>query len=60
MAFLSEFDRVKDKQPAALRQAVTDLIQGEAFRSVTGPGANSREKLKARIELTVQAILAAQ
>jgi hypothetical protein len=59
MAFYREFDNVKDKAPDMLRRAVTELIQGEEFRAVTGPGANSREKMKARIQLTAQAILAA-
>ncbi|SEJ33131.1 Protein of unknown function DUF262 [Pseudomonas linyingensis] len=57
MAFYSEFDKVKNKTPSALRKAVSELIQGEEFRSVTGPGANSRDKMRARINLTTQAIL---
>ncbi|MCS8504517.1 DUF262 domain-containing protein [Pseudomonas aeruginosa] len=59
MAFYFEFDHVKDKAPDVLRHAVSELIQGEEFRSVTGPGANSREKMKARIGLTAKAIVAA-
>ncbi|HBN8201099.1 TPA: DUF262 domain-containing protein [Pseudomonas aeruginosa] len=59
IAFYSEFDRVKDKAPEVLRRAVSELIQGGDFRAVTGPGANSREKMRARINLTAQAIVAA-
>ncbi|MFZ3153965.1 DUF262 domain-containing protein [Pseudomonas sp.] len=59
MAFNSEFDNVKDKAPDVLRRAVSELIQGDEFRNVTGPGANSREKMRARISLTAQAIVAA-
>jgi hypothetical protein len=43
-----------------LRRAVSELIQGESFRAVTGPGANSREKMRARINLASQAIVAAK
>lgn len=60
MAFFSVLDQVKDKPAEVLRGAVTNLIQSSEFRQVTGPGANSREKMKARIDLTKEAILAAQ
>jgi Protein of unknown function DUF262 len=41
-----------------IQRAIRDTVQGEEFRSFTGPGANSREKLEARIA-TVQAALLA-
>jgi hypothetical protein len=39
------------KSPSVLRRAITELIQSEEFRLVTGPGANSRQKLETRIDL---------
>lgn len=59
MGILASYDQILDKAPAALRSKITELVQSEVFRAVTGPGANSREKLKTRIELASQALLAA-
>lgn len=42
---------VKGKDAGAVRTAITELVQSELFRAVTGPGANSREKLQTRINL---------
>lgn len=47
----------KDKQK--LRKAVTEAIQSAAFREVTGPGANSKEKLRTRIDIMTKALRAA-
>lgn len=44
------------KSPPAIRRAITALVQGDAFRSVTGPGANSKTKLETRIQLAVDAV----
>jgi len=49
-----EFIRAKDA--AVLRAAVSRLVQSEEFRAVTGPGANSREKLERRISLASEAL----
>lgn len=49
-------DEIQDKDPATLRNAITALVQSEPFRAVTGPGANSREKMETRIAL-VTAVL---
>jgi Protein of unknown function DUF262 len=50
---------IKDKNPYELRAAITALVQSPAFRAVTGPGANSKEKLEKRIVLATQALRAA-
>jgi hypothetical protein len=36
---------------------VIETVQSEEFRRVTGPGANSKEKLRTRIGLVEQAYL---
>jgi hypothetical protein len=41
------------------RAAITATVQGQPFRDVTGPGANSRAKLDTRIQLCADAIAAA-
>ena len=53
------YDQIQDKNPESLRQKVTELVQSEAFRGVTGPGANSKEKMRARIQLASEALLSA-
>lgn len=44
------------KSAERLRNAITALVQSEAFRAVTGPGANSKTKLETRIQLAAEAI----
>lgn len=56
MGILANIDKCKRKDEGMLRAAVTAAIQSDAFREVTGPGANSREKLRARIDIITQAI----
>ena len=56
----ANFDQIKTKARDALRTSITNLVQSEEFRAVTGPGANSKEKLKARIQLVGNALIAAQ
>jgi hypothetical protein len=51
------YDQICDKPANVLRNKVTALVQSDEFRAVTGPGANSREKLKIRIQLATQALL---
>lgn len=53
------YDQIQAKKPESLRQKVTELVQSEAFRGVTGPGANSKEKMRARIRLASEALLSA-
>jgi hypothetical protein len=48
----------RQKTPAEVRDTVTNVIEQDVFRRVTGPGANSREKLKARIDLVEVALRA--
>lgn len=50
---------VKDKSAESLRAKITELVQSDMFRSVTGPGANSKEKLKLRIAYAIAALNAA-
>jgi hypothetical protein len=52
-------DEIKQKEAAPLRTAITALVQSEPFRNVTGPGANSKEKLEERIRLATEALRAA-
>jgi hypothetical protein len=46
----------KKKNSADLRNAITELVQSDEFRAVTGPGANSKEKMETRISLAVAAL----
>ena len=55
----STFSEIQSKNPVSLREKVTELVQTEAFRAVTGPGANSKEKLRIRIQLATDALLSA-
>lgn len=55
----SNFAQIEGKSADSLRTNMTQLVQSEPFRSVTGPGANSKEKLKTRIQLAGAALLAA-
>jgi hypothetical protein len=59
MGIVRTRDAIRKKDPASLRSAITALVQAEDFRAVTGPGANSREKLQTRVELARQALLSA-
>lgn len=52
-------EEVQGKDGAALRKKISELVQSDAFREVTGPGANSKQKLGRRIELVRQALLEA-
>jgi len=54
------YDQVQNKDPASLREKITQLVQTEAFRAVTGPGANSKEKLRIRIQLAAEALVSAE
>lgn len=47
-------DHIRGKNPTVLRAAVTQLVQSDEFRAVTGPGANSHEKLNTRIGLATE------
>lgn len=49
-------ESVRKKAPAALRASLTELVQSDEFRRVTGPGANSRDKINNRIELAQAAL----
>lgn len=49
-------DEIRDKSSNSLRSAITSLVQSEPFREVTGPGANSRDKMATRIELATNAL----
>ena len=53
------YDQIKDKDAATLRSKITELVQSSDFRAVTGPGANSKEKLKTRIDLAANALVSA-
>lgn len=55
----STFSEIQSKNPVSLREKVTELVHTEAFRAVTGSGANSKEKLRIRIQLATDALLSA-
>lgn len=59
MGILSAYGQISNKSSEALRNKITELVQSDPFRAVTGPGANSREKLNTRIGLATEALLAA-
>ena len=50
---------LKAKSADHVRLAITTLVQSEAFREVTGPGANSKTKLERRVQLATEAVKAA-
>jgi len=58
MAIANTIEQTEIKDGESLREAVTAAIQSEDFRSVTGPGANSKDKLRRRIEIVAQALQA--
>ena len=60
MGILTTYKEIIGKSSISLRKAVTELVQSEEFRSVTGPGANSKEKFRTRVELAEKALLAAE
>jgi Protein of unknown function DUF262 len=47
---------LKAKPAKRVRDAITEMVQNQEFRNVTGPGSNSKAKLDKRIELAAQAI----
>lgn len=53
------YDQIQGKSAGSLRDKISELVQSDAFRAVTGPGANSKEKMKARIRLASEALLSA-
>ena len=60
MGILTTYDEIAGKSSEFLREAVTELVQSAEFRAVTGPGANSKEKFRSRVDLAVNALLAAK
>lgn len=52
-------NELKSKPESKVRKAITELVQSEDFRAVTGPGANNKTKLQTRISLARDAITAA-
>ncbi len=59
MAIYNSWKEIQNKTPESMRERITHLVQSDAFRAVTGPGANSRERLKTRIRLAEEALLSA-
>ena len=53
---LNAFADLKAKPADKIRNAITMLVESDAFRDVTGPGANNRTKLEKRIQLAAEAI----
>jgi hypothetical protein len=55
---LQTLERARHVDPEKIRGAIIKCVQSEQFRSFTGPGANSREKLEGRIETISSALRA--
>ena len=55
----AKIGQFEEKNSAALKTALIELVQSDEFRDVTGPGANNRTKLNRRIELVGDRIVAA-
>jgi len=51
IAFERSTDSVVKKSPEVIRKNLSETVQSQDFRSSTGPGANSKQKLKRRIQL---------
>jgi len=56
IGILRSIEVIRAKDAAVLRPAISKLVQSDDFRAVTGPGANSREKLERRISLVSEAL----
>jgi hypothetical protein len=56
MGTLRVMPAIANVNPTAFRKAISDTVQGETFRSYTGPGANSKEKLENRIKTIQEAL----
>lgn len=56
IGFLNVLDRIKFLDTGLIKQKIVDTVQGETFRSFTGPGANSRGKLNSRIKTIEDAL----
>lgn len=48
---LNTRDHIATKQPDTIIRAVANTVQSDEFKRVTGPGANSKDKLRKRVEL---------
>jgi hypothetical protein len=55
MAVLNLLPAIRSVDAAALRDVLSVTVQSSEFRDVTGPGANSRQKLEGRIQLVTSA-----
>lgn len=53
---LNTLDQVRAIPPDRIKQTVITTVQSQAFRDVTGPGANSKEKLGTRITVIENAL----
>ena len=56
MGLLENLPSLQSKSAEAVRECVTEAIQTSDFVEVTGPGANSKWKLRKRIELISEAL----
>ncbi|MHB9098107.1 MAG: GmrSD restriction endonuclease domain-containing protein [Syntrophales bacterium] len=52
---LNSIAHIRSKSADAVRGAVIQTVQSDDFRAVTGPGANSKEKLRRRVGLVTEA-----
>jgi hypothetical protein len=55
-AVLQNINSVEKVDPEKLDRALSEVFQSEDFRDVTGPGANSSEKLNKRIRLVAEGL----
>jgi hypothetical protein len=57
MGFFRTLEIVPELSKDAVQHALVRTVQSDQFRDVTGPGANSKQKLEGRISLVQNAIL---
>jgi hypothetical protein len=57
MGVLTSLPHIRNLPGQTVKSKIIEAIQSEAFRSFTGPGANSREKLRGRIQTIQNALM---
>lgn len=56
IGLLNALRHARDSSPNAVRESIIETVQSEEFRQYTGPGANSKQKLRNRIRLIQRAV----
>jgi hypothetical protein len=53
---LQALDKIHDLPDSDVRQAIITAVEHDRFKEITGPGANSKQKLHARVEAVKHAL----